>query len=185
MGLVHIYCGDGKGKTCSAIGLAVRAAGRGIPVVIARFLKTDNSGEVIALGNIPGITLIACTKEFGFVSAMDAETKKKAAEYNRELFAEAAGKVSGLYAVEEELKPGNDVRAVLILDELITAVSLGMIPEDDVVKFIERRSSGIEVVLTGRDPSQRLIGMADYVSRIEAVKHPYERGITARKGIEY
>lgn len=78
MGLVHIYCGDGKGKTSAAIGLAVRAAGSGRRVVIARFLKTDNSGEVEILKRLPEVTLIPCRKNFGFVRSMDEETKKSA-----------------------------------------------------------------------------------------------------------
>ena len=79
MGLVHIYCGDGKGKTSAAIGLAVRAAGSGRRVVIARFLKTDNSGEVEILKRLPEVTLIPCRKNFGFVRSMDEETKKECA----------------------------------------------------------------------------------------------------------
>ena len=90
MGLVHIYCGDGKGKTSAAIGLAVRAAGSGRRVVIARFLKTDNSGEVEILKRLPEVTLIPCRKSFGFVRSMDEETKKECADYNRNLFFEAA-----------------------------------------------------------------------------------------------
>ena len=89
MGLVHIYCGDGKGKTSAAIGLAVRAAGCGRRVVIARFLKTDNSGEVEILKKLPEVTLIPCRKNFGFVRSMDEDTKRKCAAYNRELFSEA------------------------------------------------------------------------------------------------
>ena len=89
MGLVHIYCGDGKGKTSAAIGLAVRAAGSGRRVVIARFLKTDNSGEVEILKRLPEVTLIPCRKNFGFVRSMDEETKKECADYNRNLFFEA------------------------------------------------------------------------------------------------
>ena len=89
MGLVHIYCGDGKGKTSAAIGLAVRAAGCGRRVVIARFLKTDNSGEVEILKKLPEVTLIPCRKTFGFVRSMDEETKKECADYNRNLFFEA------------------------------------------------------------------------------------------------
>ena len=85
MGLVHIYCGDGKGKTSAAIGLAVRAAGSGRRVVIARFLKTDNSGEVEILKRLPEVTLIPCRKNFGFVRSMDEETEKKSARIITEI----------------------------------------------------------------------------------------------------
>ncbi|EHI60209.1 hypothetical protein HMPREF9473_01796 [ [Hungatella hathewayi WAL-18680] len=78
-GYVHIYCGDGKGKTTAAIGLAVRAAGRGKKVVIARFLKTEDSGEVEVLRSIPGITVLPCEKTFGFYFQMTEEQKREAA----------------------------------------------------------------------------------------------------------
>lgn len=111
MGLVHIYCGDGKGKTSAAIGLAVRAAGRGRRVVIARFLKTDNSGEVEILKRLPEVTLIPCRKNFGFVRSMDEETKKECADYNRNLFLEAA-----------ELAKTADL---VVFDEIMAAVNYG------------------------------------------------------------
>ena len=94
MGLIHVYCGDGKGKTSVACGLAVRMAGRGNSVVIARFLKTDDSGEVEMLKLLPKVEVIPCEKEFGFVFAMDAETKREAAEFNTQLFRNAVEKQS-------------------------------------------------------------------------------------------
>ena len=112
MGLVHIYCGDGKGKTSAAIGLAVRAAGSGRRVVIARFLKTDNSGEVEILKRLPEVTLIPCRKNFGFVRSMDEETKKECADYNRTLFFEAV-----------ELAKNADL---VVFDEIMAAVNYGI-----------------------------------------------------------
>ena len=158
MGLVHIYCGDGKGKTSAAIGLAVRAAGSGRRVVIARFLKTDNSGEVEILKRLPEVTLIPCRKNFGFVRSMDEETKKECADYNRNLF--------------------------------LAAVNYGMVPEKDILDFLENRPKkgepdGLEIVLTGRNPSESLLGAADYVSEICKRKHPFDKGIMARRGVEY
>ena len=161
MGLVHIYCGDGKGKTSAAIGLAVRAAGSGRRVVIARFLKTDNSGEVEILKRLPEVTLIPCRKNFGFVRSMDEETKKECADYNRNLFLEAA-----------ELAKTADL---VVFDEIMAAVNYGMVPEKD----------GLEIVLTGRNPSESLLGAADYVSEICKRKHPFDKGIMARRGVEY
>lgn len=173
MGLVHIYCGDGKGKTSAAIGLAVRAAGRGKKVVVARFLKTDDSGEVLALQAIPDITVMPCEKEFGFVFAMDEETKKEAAAYNTGLFERA---VALAEKVDAEL---------LVLDEIMAAMNYGMVTENTVLEFLESRPENLEVVLTGRDPSERVLEKADYVSEICKVRHPYEKGISARIGIEY
>lgn len=174
MGMVHIYCGDGKGKTSAAVGLAVRAAGRGRDVVIARFLKTDDSGEVSVLKGIPGITVIPCERTFGFVSRMDEETRREAAAYNRQLFERAAEEILGM-----------DPHGVLILDEIIGAVNFRMVPEKELIRFLKSRPEGLEVVMTGRGPSKGLLELADYVSEIRKISHPYDRGILARKGIEY
>ena len=175
MGLVHIYCGDGKGKTSAAIGLAVRAAGCGRRVVVARFLKTDDSGEVEILKKLPEVTLIPCRKNFGFVRSMDAETKKECADYNRNLFFEA-------------VKLAEDADLV-VFDEIMAAVNYGMIPEKNVLDFLEKRPKkgepdGLEVVLTGRNPSAALRERSDYDSEIRKEKHPFDRGITGRDGIE-
>ena len=111
MALVHIYCGDGKGKTSAAVGMAVRAAGRGLKVVMVRFLKSDDSGEVAVLGHIPGITVIPCERTFGFVSSMDRETREQAARWNLEQFFRAV-----------ELAERADL---LILDEIMAAMTYG------------------------------------------------------------
>lgn len=171
MGLVHIYCGDGKGKTSAAAGQAVRAAGRGWRVVIARFLKTDDSGEVDILKMIPGIQVIPCRKTFGFVFTMDPQIKQEAAAYYRELFLEASA-----LSAEADL---------LVLDEIMAAMNYGMVPEDIVAGFLESCPENLEVILTGRDPSERILGLADYVSEIRKIKHPFDQGISARMGIEY
>ena len=149
-GLIHIYCGDGKGKTTAAIGLAVRAAGRGKRVVIARFLKNDDSGEVGVLERVPGITLIPCRKSFGFTW----NSREKGAD-------------------------------LLVLDEALGACSAGMIREERLLKLLDEKPEGLEVVLTGRSPSEELLARGDYVTRMEAVRHPYEKGIGARAGVEY
>lgn len=171
MGLVHIYCGDGKGKTSAAIGLAVRAAGRGKRVVVARFLKTDDSGEVEALKKIPGIQVLPCEKSFGFVASMDPETRREAAEYNEGLFRKAVR-----MAEDADL---------LVLDEIMAAVNYGMVPEERVLSFLGNRPEKLEVAMTGRNPSEKLLGQADYISEIQKRKHPYDQGISARIGIEY
>lgn len=170
-GLVHIYCGDGKGKTSAAIGLAVRAAGRGKKVLISRFLKTDDSGEVMILKEIPGITVLPCEKSFGFLFRMNEEQKKEAASYYQEQF-EKTVKMAERYDL-------------LILDEMMASISGKMVPEERVLQFLQEKPENLEVVLTGRNPSDRLKEEADYISEILAVRHPYEKGIPAREGIEY
>lgn len=172
-GCVHIYCGDGKGKTSSAVGLAVRASGRGKKVLIVRFLKTEDSGEVEVLRKIPGITVTPCDRRFGFVFRMNEEQKREAGAYFQSRFETA---------VKTAVEDGVDL---LVLDEILASCNYGMVREDDVAEFLRNRPAEMEVVLTGRDPSDRLIALADYVSEIKMVKHPYTQGIGAREGIEY
>ena len=172
-GLVHIYCGDGKGKTSAAVGLAVRAAGRGMKVLMVRFLKTEDSGEVEVLRSIPCITVTPCDCTFGFVFRMTEEQKREAALYYQSRFETA---------VQESVKGQYDL---LILDEILASCNYGMVQEQSVVEFLKNRPSGLEVVLTGREPSENLVELANYVSEIRMRKHPYQKGIPARKGIEF
>ncbi len=170
---VHIYCGDGKGKTTAAVGLAVRASGCDKKVLIARFLKTDHSGEVIALGTLSGITVIPCEQSFGFFTNMTIEQKTAAGIY-----------YSGL--LDTTLKKAADESFdLLVLDEIMAVCNYGLVNEDQVLRFLADRPEKLEVVLTGRNPSERLLLQADYVSEIKKIKHPYDRGINARRGIEY
>ncbi len=170
-GLIHIYCGDGKGKTTAALGLAVRAAGRGKRVLISRFLKTEDSGEVQVLRSIPGITVEPCTKTFGFLFRMTPEQKEEAAVYFQEQFDRAA-----------EAAKDYDL---LILDEIMASVNGGVVREESLLQFLKHKPEKLEVVLTGRNPSEDVMAEADYISEIQAVRHPYEKGIGAREGIEY
>lgn len=172
-GFVHIYCGDGKGKTTAALGLAMRAAGRGRRIIIARFLKNDDSGEVEILRQIPGIRLKPCDKCFGFFYQMTEEQKKEAGEYYEKLFRDTWRE-----AAEEEYD-------MVILDEIMAACRYGFVSEKELEMCLGGRPSGLEVVMTGREPSESLLESADYVSEICKRKHPYDQGVRARAGVEY
>lgn len=170
---VHIYCGDGKGKTTAATGLAVRACGCGKKVLMTRFLKTDHSGEVSALLQLPGITVTPCEKSFGFFSQMTDQQEKEACVYYDQLLKSTLNKARiGEYDM-------------LILDEIMAVCNYGLASEIDVLNFLKTRPEGLEVVLTGRNPSAEFLEAAEYVSEIKKVKHPYDKGIMARRGIEY
>lgn len=173
MGLVHIYCGDGKGKTSAAMGLAVRAAGRGFRVVVVQFLKNDDSGEIKVLKSIPEMTVLPCEKEFGFVFVMDEKTKQEASQYYHELFKKAAAIV---YESKADL---------LVMDEVMSAMYYHMVPEQEVLDFLANRAENLEVVMTGREPSEAIMAAADYITEMKMIRHPYEKGISARLGIEY
>lgn len=172
-GLLHIYCGDGKGKSTAAAGLALRMAGCGGRVLFSRFLKTEHSGEVPLLRDVEGITVLPVPKSFGFFWNMTDEQKKEAARLYGEYWQQ----------VEELCQSGS--YDMLVVDEFMAAYKYGWIPNDRALSFLKNRPAHLEVVLTGRDPSKELLEMADYVSEIRKVKHPFDRGIASRKGIEY
>ena len=137
----------------------------------ARFLKNDRSGEVPVLEQISGIQVLSCEKSFGFSWTMTPQEKQEAGEY-----------YTGLLRRAFDLGADLDV---LVLDEICGAVSLGFIDEKVLLDALSRKPKGLEVVMTGRNPSEALLELADYVTEMKALKHPYEKGIEARAGIEY
>lgn len=170
-GLIHIYCGDGKGKTTAAIGSAVRAAGRGRKVLVSRFLKTDDSGEVMGLSQISGITILPCSRSFGFSWEMTPEQKKEASMYYMDQFLTTWENAADF--------------DMLILDEVIGACNLGFVREEEVIKALRQKPERLEVILTGRDPSPSLKECGDYVTEMVMHRHPFMEGTGAREGIEY
>ena len=176
MGYIHIYCGDGKGKTTAAVGLALRMAGSGGRVVIIRFLKNDESGEVDLLKQIYGITVLPCKKTFGFTWQMTEAEKREAAEYYREQFEEAA---------KLALQAAGRGRVLFVMDEVCAAINSGLLKKEQVVEFLDHCPDSLETVMTGREPVQELVQRAGYISEIRKVRHPFDQGVAARKGIEY
>lgn len=173
MGYLHIYCGDGKGKTTAAIGLAVRAAGAGMRVHIIQLLKGADSAEVGVLMGIPGITLERCDRDYGFVWNMsDADKAAVTARHNAML---SAG-----YSLVRSSQVD-----MLVIDEFNAAYNCGLLERAAAEKFLTEKPGSAELVITGRDPAQIFVNAADYLSEIKSVKHPYEKGVAARKGIEY
>jgi len=172
-GCIHIYCGDGKGKTSAALGLAIRAAGREKKVLLVRFLKNDDSGELVVLNTIPQVSIFPCEKSFGFVFRMTQAEKKAAAVFYRDYFARAC---------REAVELAYDI---VIFDELTAACNYQMVPEADILQFLAARPETMEVVITGRQPGEALTAAADYVSEIKMIRHPYPNGLAAREGIEY
>ncbi len=173
LGFLHYYYGDGKGKTTAAMGLALRAAGRGIPVGIVQFLKDGSSGEIQAIQRLPGVTVLAVASLPGFTFTMTAEEKARCAGEMAENFSRAAASC-------REGRWG-----LLVLDEIGFALDAGMLNREELLDFLDRRPSGVEVVLTGHRRDPELAERADYVTEMRKEKHPYDRGIPAREGIEF
>lgn len=170
-GLVHIYCGDGKGKTTAAVGLTLRSAGAGNSVVFTQFFKDGSSSEISLLRQISGISVLHADTVGGFWKRMTAEQQAQASRDYTELFHIAC----------EMAKNAN----LLVLDEIISACNHGAVPEEALLEFLQNKPENLEVVLTGRNPSEALLAQADYVTEMKKIKHPFDRGVLARKGIEY
>lgn len=173
LGLIHIYCGNGKGKTTAAMGLGIRAAGCKKKVLLTQFLKSNKTGELNSIEKlkeyfhfIPGVPVGK------FSWNMNDEEKANAKIEHTERF-----KVITQKAIDEKYD-------ILILDELVATINLDFIPVSLVLDFLKNKPTGLEVVMTGRDPKSELIEIADYVSEINAIKHPFEKGIPSRVGIE-
>lgn len=172
-GLVHIYTGNGKGKTTAAIGLAMRFAGSGGRALIGQFLKDDSSSELSLLPGLDRIDFIPSGHYFGFTSHMDEAARRQATRHYTDYFRR-------LLQILPEGGYG-----LILLDEILVADREHFIPHAELLSFLSRKGERPEIVLTGRDASPDLISAADYVSEIKCTKHPYHQGITARKGIEY
>lgn len=169
--MIHLYCGDGKGKTTAAMGLALRMAGRGKGVVIAQFLKGGDTGERYALAQIPQVTLLPVPDHVKFSFALTPEERLAEAERAAALLAQA-----GLLAQEESC-------GLLVLDEVCSAVRTGLLSLEAVLNVLD--SLNTELVLTGREAQPELEARADYITRCFKMRHPYDQGVQARPGIEF
>ena len=169
-GLIQVYTGDGKGKTTAALGLALRAAGRNMKVLIVQFMKKWDYGELHSVKLIQNITLETFgTKEFihkGKAKKIDYEEAEKAFSFGIE------GMQSGNYDI-------------VIFDELNMALYYELLDLKEVVEKLKRKPDNVEVVITGRRAPKEIIEIADLVTEMKEIIHPYQKGIEARKGIEY
>lgn len=172
-GMIHIYCGDGKGKTTAATGLAVRAAGCGMKVLFARFLKNENSGELRILDSVPEIEVLHLERSYGFFNTLTDEEKEEVRQMYGQLWELIREKISG------------GQFQMLVIDEFMAAYRYRLIGREEALDLLTGKPEALELVLTGRDPGPELTALADYVSEIRKVKHPFDQGILARRGIEY
>lgn len=172
-GLIHIYTGDGKGKTTAAIGLATRAAVGGLKVCYASFHKRPELygyTEMESLRKLE-VRVLNYAKGHPHLDASIDETV-------------IAGEVrQGLNELARLI--AEEAFHLLIMDEIIISVRDGYLTEDELVEFVQRKPEHLELVITGRGATTRLIELADYVSNVQKVKHPYDKGIASRKGIEF
>ena len=171
IGLVHVYTGDGKGKTTAALGLALRAIGHGMRVYMIQFMKGDiKYGELQAAEEIPNLTIV----QFGRPSFVD---KENPAKKDIELAQKALEHANKIIQQNEH--------DILILDELNVAIDFKLVNLEDVIDLLGRKPKNMEIVITGRNAHPKIIERADYVTRMDNLKHPYDSGIKARDGIEH
>ena len=165
--MLHIYYGDGKGKTTAAMGLALRALGHGRRVVIVQFLKDGSSGEIALLRRC-GADVHACPNA-KFTWLMTADEKAEAREHNNA-------------ALRTALTAPFDL---LVLDEACAACRTGLVDESLLQQAAALAGQGREVVFTGRNPAAWMLEQADYATEMRAEKHPYSKGVAAREGVEF
>ena len=171
--MIHVYYGDGKGKTTAAIGLAVRAAGSRMRVLFVQFMKTEFSGERHTLSHTENISLTFAPVELKFTYEMDDAEKSKAAIMFRKIFDDAVTTV---------LTQKYDM---IVLDEIFTAIEAGVLSEYEVREFVSNAPKNLEIVMTGHNPLEKILELADYITEMKKIRHPYDEGVQARFGIEF
>lgn len=169
--MIHLYFGDGKGKTTAAMGLVLRTVGRGGGAVVAQFLKGADTGERRTLALLPGVKLLPVPEQVKFTFAMTPEERKAEEERTLALLKAAVRAC------------GEEGCALAVLDEVCDAVDTGLLPLETLLSALDRMPC--EVVLTGHRPCQALLDRADYLTQFQKLRHPFDRGAAARRGIEY
>lgn len=168
-GLIQIYTGDGRGKTTAALGLALRAAGQGMKVIIIQFIKGDRTcGEHLFTAQYHPFDIIQLNTGDSFT-----QTLKELRSTTKQSFALAEKTILG---------GGYDV---VILDEIFVAVNKGLVSTDQILSLMSRKPESVELILTGRGAPKEIMEQADLVTEMVAIKHPFTKGITARRGMEY
>lgn len=203
LGLIHVYTGNGKGKTSASMGLATRAVGQGLRVYIIQFMKGGAyTGELISAKNfLPNVKFEQfgkhCIKEEKQMKLLGLDLGYHYFDYVRDDI--SCGECRFCFVNDEEqgklckegferalkLSNSEDVD-LLILDEVLVAVAFKYVKEDNLIQLIQGKRADLELVLSGRGASSRVIELADYVSNIQEIKHPFNtKKIPARRGIEY
>jgi len=182
--MIHLYTGDGKGKTTAAIGLAVRAAGNGMNVIFSQFMKGNDTGELHALRQLTNVRILRSDRDFGFYRSMTEADKTALTAIHDQI-------------LDELISAAETGQAqILILDEITYPVQWNLLDADKLRRLLACAGGHgtptatpqnflPEIILTGRNPADFLTDAADYITEMRAVRHPFEKGVMARKGVEY
>jgi len=173
-GLIQIYTGEGKGKTTAALGQAFRAVGSGYRVYMIQFLKGSATGELYTVKRLePDFEIFRFEKKRGFFWTLTEEQKKELAVEITEAF-EFAKEVCREEACN-----------ILILDEIMGVINNKLLSIEEVCRFLRNKPEKMEIILTGRDTPEEIMEIANLVTEMKLLKHPFEQGIGAREGIEW
>ncbi len=196
LGLVQVFTGNGKGKTTSSLGLCLRAIGQGFNVYVIQFLKSGDTGELFSVRKyLPNMTIV----QFGRQALMEKQTR--VFEFSGKGDIKAVGPKAGKYFYfppdADEAEPcrralehaftviNSGEYNIVVLDEINCALAKNLIDINEVIRLIDNKPKNVELILTGRNVPKEIIEKADLVSEIREIKHPWHKGVLARRGIEY
>ena len=208
--MIHLYSGDGKGKTSIAVGMAIRMAGAGGHIIFAEFMKGNESSELNILRQLPQVKVLKVNKEFGFFNEMSDEDKAEITGLHNEIIEEIEEFVEQIKSNEQSNPEHDEVpkcegnsehnvvqgykgdarkdacpQVIIVLDEITYPCRWNLIDEKLVRKLLKELPDCAELVMTGRDPLDYMIEASDYWSDVEMKRHPFEKGMSARIGVEY
>ncbi len=169
--MIHIYHGDGKGKTTAACGLSLRMAGHGGRVLFAQFFKDGSSGEVAALASLPTVETRHPAVHFGRYGTLTEPERGQLRTCYRAYLADVLAEA--------------EAYDLVVLDEVVSAYNYHVIDREALLNFLRAQGPRREIVLTGRAPAPELLELADYVTEMRKQKHPFDRGVIARERVEY
>lgn len=172
-GRIHLYYGEGKGKTTAAVGLAVRAAGAGKRVLFVQFMKGGKTGELAILKSLSNITVLRCEKAFPFYRKMTEEDKAEQTSLHNCMLQNIFGTLQ------------RNECDVIVLDEITYPYAWNLIDCGRVRELLITAQGKAEIICTGRNPDAFFLEQADYITEMKCIRHPYERGVKAREGIEF
>ncbi|MBR1866147.1 MAG: cob(I)yrinic acid a,c-diamide adenosyltransferase [Lachnospiraceae bacterium] len=180
--MIHMYSGDGKGKTSIVTGMAVRMVGAGKPVLFVQFMKGNMSSEIRILESLPQVTVIKVEQNFGFYGSMSSEDKLKITECHNGLLQKVLYRIRQYKGIESE---GTGPELLVVLDEITHPCRCNLIDEQLLEQVLTEVPPSVELAMTGRNPKEYMVRASDYWSDLKMKKHPYEKNVVARFGIEY
>ena len=192
--MIHLYSGEGRGKTSIAVGTAVRMAGAGGKILFAQFMKGCESSEIEVLKSIPRVEICRVSEQYPFYNQMSEEQKQRITRQHNNILMhitneiESVGKTDGEgmgFVQQEESVTTAMPKLLVVLDEITYPINWNLIDRTMLSRLLSNLPESVELIMTGRDLSEEMIAVSDYWSEISMKRHPYETGVLARKGVEY